>query len=70
MSRVIYYMGAGASYGKRAEDESKHSFITEGLPVVVEIPEQFAMFREYLANAEIPTSGYKTFQNMYLVTRQ
>lgn len=35
MSKVVYLMGAGASYGKR--DKNQNNVITEGIPVVNEI---------------------------------
>jgi len=59
MSKTIYYIGAGASYGVR--DNGK---IVEGIPVVKEIPEEFNAFRAYIANAEIPT-GEIVFQDIY-----
>ena len=61
MSRVIYYIGAGASYGKR--DRTKA--IIEGLPIVAEIPSQFKKFRDYIAKADIPATGFVPFQRMY-----
>ena len=61
MSRIVYYIGAGASYGKR--DRTKA--IIEGLPVVAEIPAQFKKFRNYIAKADVPASGYVPFQRMY-----
>lgn len=59
MSKTIYYIGAGASYGIR--DSGK---IVEGIPVVKEIPAEFEKFREYITNAEIPT-GEIIFQDLY-----
>ena len=41
MSKTIYYLGAGASYGKRDESGG----ILEGIPVVSEIPARFDLFR-------------------------
>ena len=64
MSRTIYYLGAGASYGRR-NDEKK---IVEGLPVVAEIPKQFDLFRTYIENAEIPTDKEFVFQQTYRTT--
>lgn len=61
MSKTIYYIGAGASYGKR--DRTKG--IIEGIPIVAEIPIQIAMFRDYIAKAEIPASGYAPFHGKY-----
>ena len=64
MSKTIYYIGAGASYGKR--DDGKK--ITEGIPVVAEIPEQFALFRDCIATTAIPTDGEMVFQQKYRTT--
>jgi len=50
MSKTIYYIGAGASYGKR----DKNGAILEGIPVVAEIPKEFAAFRKFIEDAEIP----------------
>lgn len=61
MSKTIYYLGAGASYGKRGENEK----IIEGLPVVAEISEQFALFRSYIESALIPSDSELVFQNTY-----
>ena len=61
MSKTIYYLGAGASYGKRDKDKK----IIEGIPLVVEIPEQFALFRSYIATAAIPTDNEFVFQQTY-----
>jgi len=51
MSKIIYYIGAGASFGKRDENGA----ILEGVPVVAEIPKEFAAFRKFIADAEIPS---------------
>lgn len=61
MSKTIYYLGAGASYGRR--DDGKK--ILEGIPVVSEIPEQFALFRTYIETAVIPSDSEMVFQNTY-----
>lgn len=50
MSKTVYYLGAGASYGKR--DESGR--ILEGIPVVSEIPERFAEFRKSFLKVVVP----------------
>ena len=63
MSKTIYYIGAGASFGKRDENGA----IIEGVPVVAEIPMEFAAFRKFIADAEIPT-GYIQFQDFYQTT--
>lgn len=60
MSKTIYYLGAGASFGKR--DSSGN--ILEGLPVVSEIPSRFDAFRDWIAKAEIPSGGV-VFLNLY-----
>ena len=60
MSKTIYYIGAGASYGNR-DNSGK---ILEGLPIVSEIPSQFDKFRECIDKAEIPT-GKIIFQDIY-----
>ena len=60
MSRTIYYIGAGASRGKR-DDKGN---ILEGVPVVSEIPNEFAAFREFINNAVVP-DGYTTFLGLY-----
>lgn len=64
MSKAIYYLGAGASYGKR--DDGKK--ITEGIPVIAEIPEQFALFRDCIATTAIPTDGEMVFLQTYRTT--
>lgn len=61
MSKTIYYIGAGASYGKRDANGN----VIEGIPIVSEIAKEFAAFREYIANAEIP-QGDIPFQNIYV----
>ena len=60
MSRTIYYLGAGSSYGRRDGSGG----ILEGLPVVSEIPSQFDAFRDYIAKAEVPPEGV-VFQQLY-----
>lgn len=62
MSKTIYYIGAGASFGKR----DKNGLILEGVPVVTEIPREFNTFRDFIANAQIPTTGEFSFQSIYL----
>ena len=61
MSKTIYYLGAGASYGRRGEDKK----IIDGIPVVSEITEQFALFRAYIETAVIPSDCEMVFQNTY-----
>lgn len=50
MSKTIYYLGAGASYGKRDE----FGGIQEGIPVVSEIPSRFNAFRASISSVSIP----------------
>lgn len=59
MSKNIYYIGAGASYGIR-----ENGIIVEGIPVVKEIPSEFDAFRRFIETAEIP-DGEILFQDMY-----
>lgn len=61
MSKTIYYIGAGASYGKRNENGG----VIEGIPVVAEIAKEFAAFREFISNAEIP-QGDMSFLDRYI----
>lgn len=49
MSKTIYYLGAGASYGKRDESGG----ILEGIPVVSEIPARFDLFRDSISKAVV-----------------
>jgi hypothetical protein len=60
MSKTIYYLGAGASYGKR----DNNGAILEGVPVVAEIPKEYEAFKDFISNAEIPT-GEIVFQDKY-----
>ena len=55
MSRVIYLLGAGASYGKRNESEPKDSpsRIVEGLPVVNEINDEIEVVIKWIKDVEI-----------------
>lgn len=61
MSKTIYYIGAGASYGRRDKQTGR---IIEGIPVVAEIPSEMDAFRNFISNAEIPESE-TVFQNLY-----
>lgn len=61
MSKTIYYIGAGASYGIRDKDTGA---IIEGIPVVAEIPAEFDAFRRFIAEAVIP-EGFIEFWGMY-----
>lgn len=59
MSKIIYYIGAGASYGVR-----NNGVIVEGIPIVKEIPEEFDAFKAFIENAEIPNEDI-SFHDMY-----
>lgn len=59
MSKTIYYIGAGASYGLRENGE-----IVEGIPVVKELTKEFEAFKHFIEDAEIP-EGEIVFQDMY-----
>ena len=63
MSKTIYFLGAGASAGKRNEQD----LILEGLPVVSEIPDRFDYFREFISNADIP-EGDINFWDRFLTS--
>lgn len=64
MSKIIYYIGAGASYGKNDAREligkgtdNERLLIHEGLPVINEIGKCLLSFMEAVANAPIDTNG-------------
>jgi hypothetical protein len=59
MTLIIYYIGAGASYGIRKYDE-----IIEGIPVVKEIPGEFDALKRFIEKADVP-EGDIVFQDMY-----
>lgn len=72
MSKIIYYMGAGASYGKKEArevidkgTEKESLLIHEGLPVINEIGKCLLAFKEAVANAPIDISGHYSFLNKY-----
>lgn len=48
MSKTVFLLGAGTSYGKRNEDSS----IMEGLPVMNEISRELSEFRTWVRNLE------------------
>ena len=50
MSKTIYYLGAGASFGKR----DTNGGILEGIPVVSEIPSRFDVFSDFISKAKVP----------------
>lgn len=59
MTLIIYYIGAGASYGIHKYDE-----IIEGIPVVKEIPGEFDALKRFIEKADVP-EGDIVFQDMY-----
>lgn len=72
MSKIIYYMGAGASYGKKDArevidegTEIERLLIHEGLPVINEIGMCLLAFKEAVANAPIDANGHYSFLNKY-----
>lgn len=64
MSKIIYYIGAGASYGVR---DPMTREIIEGVPVVNEIPAEFEAFKAFIEKAEIPEEDI-SFQDLYLTS--
>ena len=54
MSKIVYLLGAEASYGKRNEEEPKDSIkrIVEGLPVVNEIDDELGIVIDWVKNCE------------------
>jgi hypothetical protein len=69
MSKIIYYIGAGASYGKREilsnDTSEKESVITEGLPIVSEIPSRMQKFRKFIESAVIDLQETYIFKGTY-----
>ena len=69
MSKIIYYMGAGASYGKRniinKGTPNEECVLTEGLPIVAEIPNRIRRFRKYIEDCVIDTNSYYNFKNLF-----
>lgn len=69
MSKIIYYIGAGASYGKRsvinmgsAEEET---VLTEGLPIVAEIPNRIRKFRKFIDDCSIDPRAMYRFKGIF-----
>lgn len=60
MSKTIYYLGAGASFGKR-----NSSTIIEGVPIVSEIPKEFSAFRSYIDGVQIPSYETIVFKDYF-----
>lgn len=69
MSKIIYYIGAGASYGKRQiiskEKSDEEVILTEGLPVVAEIPNRIRKFRKFINDCVISHDLYYEFKGMF-----
>ena len=72
MSKIIYYIGAGASYGtKDAREileegtENERLIVREGLPVVSEIALCLKSFKIAVENAEIDPNQFYVFNNKY-----
>lgn len=73
MSKIIYYIGAGASYGKNDAREligkgtdNERLLIHEGLPVINEIGKCLLSFKEAVVNTPIDTNDY-SFLNKFRV---
>ena len=62
MQNITYYIGAGASFGKR--DDVNNFIILEGLPIVSEIPSRMKEFRETLNKMEIDETTFYLFNNI------
>lgn len=72
MSKLIYYIGAGASYGRKDAreildegTEKERLIVHEGLPVVNEIAQSLLAFKEVLENIQIDTENSYRFMNRY-----
>lgn len=63
MSKVVYLLGAGASYGKRNQEEPKNSpkRIVEGLPVVNEIDNELGIVIDWVNNCDV-TGAEKRYE--------
>lgn len=48
MSKIVYLFGAGASFGKRNENDNDE--IIEGLPIMSEFPTQIELLIEKIKN--------------------
>lgn len=73
MSRIVYYLGAGASYGReegRLEVKSGNRTlleIKEGLPIVTEIPQSLLTFRKAIASAKLDGQKSIVFKKKHLI---
>lgn len=72
MSKIIYYIGAGTSYGtprsryiEKDDENNERLVITEGMPIVSEIPVRMKLFRKAVASVEIDPSVMYIFKKMY-----
>ncbi len=67
MSKVVYLMGAGASFGKREKDSNGKNIpgkILEGLPIVNEIPERLEYVKSLFAKQNV--QEYKEAQQVLI----
>lgn len=69
MSKIIYYIGAGASYGKRQTinrgTPEEEVILSEGLPVVAEIPNRIRKFRQFISDCVINHDLYYEFKGIF-----
>jgi len=72
MSKIIYYIGAGASYGRRESRElidkgldTERLIVYEGLPIVSEIPQSLMAFRKAVESATIDNKEMYEFMGLY-----
>lgn len=69
MSKIIYYIGAGASYGKRQTinrgTPEEEVILSEGLPVVAEIPNRIRKFRQFISDCIINHDMYYEFKGIF-----
>lgn len=72
MSKIIYYIGAGASYGSKNKrelldegTEKERLIVHEGLPVVNEIAKSLVAFQEAVKNVAIVDGKKYIFMDRY-----
>lgn len=72
MGKIIYYIGAGASYGNKNKrelldegTENERLLVHEGLPVVNEIAKSLVAFQEAVRNVDIIASKNYAFMDKY-----
>lgn len=72
MSKIIYYIGAGASYGNKNKrelldegTENERLLVHEGLPIVNEIAKSLVAFQEAVRNVDIIASKNYAFMDKY-----